>query len=93
MTMPTTNPGALRAIVEIVAVQAAILRRDIDRVWDDQARSAEHRQTLAHGVSRGTHVRKDPQPQRGDRHGRLPRRGTSREAEKDAGRCFTQRRR
>ncbi len=31
------NPGALRAIVEIVAAQAAILRRDVDRLWDDQA--------------------------------------------------------
>lgn len=29
--------GALRAIVEIVGAKAAILRRDIDRLWDDQA--------------------------------------------------------
>jgi hypothetical protein len=31
------NPGVLRALIEIVASQAAVLRRDIDRVWDDQA--------------------------------------------------------
>ncbi|MEO1611727.1 MAG: hypothetical protein AAFU55_05170, partial [Pseudomonadota bacterium] len=31
------NPGVLRAIIEIVASQAAVLRRDVDRVWDDQA--------------------------------------------------------
>lgn len=31
------NPGVLRALIEIVATQAAVLRRDIDRVWDDQA--------------------------------------------------------
>lgn len=29
--------GALRALVEIAAAEAAILRRDIDRLWDDQA--------------------------------------------------------
>jgi hypothetical protein len=40
---------------------------------------AEHRQTIAHGVSRGSRVRKDHQPQRGDRHGRLPCTDTSRE--------------
>ncbi len=37
---------------------------------------------IAHGVSRGFHVRKDPQPQRGDRHGRLQCSETSREAAK-----------
>lgn len=31
------NPGVLRALIEVVATQAAVLRRDIDRVWDDQA--------------------------------------------------------
>ncbi|MEP0963571.1 MAG: hypothetical protein ABJG75_17390 [Roseobacter sp.] len=31
------NPGVLRALIEVVASQAAVLRRDIDRVWDDQA--------------------------------------------------------
>lgn len=31
------DPGVLRALIEIVATQAAVLRRDIDRVWDDQA--------------------------------------------------------
>ncbi|MEM7522886.1 MAG: hypothetical protein AAF360_03825 [Pseudomonadota bacterium] len=31
------NPGVLRAMIEIVASQAAVLRRDVDRVWDDQA--------------------------------------------------------
>lgn len=31
------NPGVLRAMVEIVAQQAAVVRRDVDRVWDDQA--------------------------------------------------------
>ena len=30
------NPGALRALVEIIAGQAAILRRSYDRLWDDQ---------------------------------------------------------
>jgi hypothetical protein len=30
------NPGVLRALVEIVAEQAAILRRSHDRLWDDQ---------------------------------------------------------
>lgn len=30
------NPGALRAIVEILARQAATARRSIDRLWDDQ---------------------------------------------------------
>ncbi len=39
----------------------------------------EGRKTVAHGVSRASHVRKDPQPQRGDRHGRLPCTDTSRE--------------
>ncbi|MGH6612689.1 hypothetical protein [Sphingomonas sp.] len=34
--LPPAN-GALRALVEIVAQEAAILRRDIDRLWDDQA--------------------------------------------------------
>lgn len=29
--------GALRALIESVAEEAAILRRDIDRLWDDQA--------------------------------------------------------
>ena len=29
--------GALRALVELVAEEAAILRRDIDRLWNDQA--------------------------------------------------------
>jgi hypothetical protein len=33
---PPAN-GALRALIEIVAAQAAILRRDVDRIWDDQA--------------------------------------------------------
>ena len=32
-----------------------------------EATGAEHRKTVAHGVSRGTQVRKDHQPQRGDR--------------------------
>jgi hypothetical protein len=31
------NPGVLRALVEIVAEQAGHLRRDIDRLWDDQS--------------------------------------------------------
>jgi hypothetical protein len=30
------NPGVLRGIVEIIAAQAAILRRSQDRLWDDQ---------------------------------------------------------
>jgi hypothetical protein len=30
------NPGVLRAIVEIIANQAAVLRRSQDRLWDDQ---------------------------------------------------------
>jgi hypothetical protein len=30
------NPGVLRAIVEIIAEQAAILRRSHDRLWEDQ---------------------------------------------------------
>ncbi len=34
---------------------------------------------IAHGVSRGTHVQKAHQPQRGDRRGRLPCTETSRE--------------
>ncbi len=29
-------PGALRALIEVFASQAAVIRRDIDRVWDDQ---------------------------------------------------------
>lgn len=37
LDLQAPNPGVLRAIVEVVAAQAAILRRDIDRVWDDQA--------------------------------------------------------
>lgn len=28
--------GALRALVELIAAQAAITRRDVDRLWDDQ---------------------------------------------------------
>ncbi len=31
------NPGPLRAIIEIVAQEAATLRRDVDRLWDDQS--------------------------------------------------------
>ncbi|HMG89821.1 MAG TPA: hypothetical protein VK589_07170 [Chryseolinea sp.] len=30
------NPGVLRSLVEIIATQAAILRRSQDRLWDDQ---------------------------------------------------------
>lgn len=30
------NPGVLRAIIEIIAQQAAILRRSHDRLWEDQ---------------------------------------------------------
>src|ERR1700704_6071113 len=30
------NPGVLRAIVEVLARQAAILRRSNDRLWDDE---------------------------------------------------------
>ena len=30
------NPGALRALIEILAEQAAILRRSHDRLWEDQ---------------------------------------------------------
>ena len=37
---------------------------------------------IAHGVSRGFHVRKGHQPQRGDRRGRLQCTETSREAAK-----------
>ena len=37
LDLEAPNPGVLRAIVEVVAEQAATLRRDIDRVWDDQA--------------------------------------------------------
>jgi hypothetical protein len=33
---PPAN-GVLRAMIELVAEEAAILRRDIDRLWDDQA--------------------------------------------------------
>lgn len=33
---PPAN-GVLRAMIELVADEAAILRRDIDRLWDDQA--------------------------------------------------------
>jgi len=29
------NPGVLRALVEVIAAQAAHLRRDADRLWDD----------------------------------------------------------
>ena len=29
-------PGALRGLVEVIAEQAAILRRSQDRVWEDQ---------------------------------------------------------
>jgi hypothetical protein len=39
----------------------------------------EGRKTVAHDVSRGSHVDRDPQPQRGDRRGRLPCADTSRE--------------
>jgi len=46
------------------------------------APSPEGRQIVAHSVSRGSGVRKYYQPQRGDRHGRLQRFGTSREAAK-----------
>lgn len=31
-----TAQGTLRALVELIADQAAIIRRDIDRLWDDQ---------------------------------------------------------
>src|SRR4030095_4939597 len=30
------NPGVLRALVEIMAQQAAIIRRSQDRLWEDQ---------------------------------------------------------
>ncbi|MGE5859103.1 MAG: hypothetical protein ACM34J_01020, partial [Ignavibacteria bacterium] len=30
------NPGVLRSVVEVLAEQAAILRRSHDRLWDDQ---------------------------------------------------------
>ncbi len=30
------NPGVLRALVEVLAEQAAILRRSHDRLWQDQ---------------------------------------------------------
>jgi hypothetical protein len=30
-------PGALRALIEVIASQAAVIRRDVDRVWDDQS--------------------------------------------------------
>jgi hypothetical protein len=53
----------------------------------------EGRKTVAHGVSRGSRVRKDYQPQRGDRHGGFLCFGTSREDAKETRRCFTQRRR
>lgn len=33
----TPQNGVLRALVELVAEEAAILRRDVDRLWDDQA--------------------------------------------------------
>lgn len=33
---PPAN-GVLRALIELVAEEAAILRRDVDRLWDDQA--------------------------------------------------------
>ena len=34
----TDNPGqgTLRALVELLAAQAAVMRRDVDRLWDDQ---------------------------------------------------------
>ena len=28
--------GTLRALIELIADQAAVIRRDIDRLWDDQ---------------------------------------------------------
>lgn len=31
-----TNPGTLRAMVQVIARQAAVLRRSHDRLWDDQ---------------------------------------------------------
>lgn len=31
------SPGQLRALIELVGAEAAILRRDIDRLWDDTA--------------------------------------------------------
>jgi hypothetical protein len=30
------HPGVLRAIVEILGIPAAVLRRDVDRLWDDE---------------------------------------------------------
>jgi hypothetical protein len=30
------TPGVLRALIEIVARHAAVIRRDVDRLWDDQ---------------------------------------------------------
>ncbi len=33
---PPAN-GVLRAMIELVAEEASILRRDIDRLWDDQS--------------------------------------------------------
>ena len=33
---PPSN-GVLRALIELVAAEAALVRRDIDRLWDDQA--------------------------------------------------------
>ena len=38
-TLDAESPanGVLRAMIELVAEEAAILRRDIDRLWDDQA--------------------------------------------------------
>lgn len=32
----TENPGVLRALVEVIAKQAAVLRRSHDRIWEDQ---------------------------------------------------------
>ncbi len=42
---------------------------------------AEHRQTIAHGVSRGSHVRKDHQPQRGGTPGRSQGRKAAKQGE------------
>src|SRR5439155_3498766 len=32
---PVENPGVLRGIVKIIAAQAALLRRNTDRLWED----------------------------------------------------------
>ena len=37
LDMGPPGNGALRALIELVAEEAAILRRDVDRLWDDQA--------------------------------------------------------